>query len=74
VTDIPDEKARIANALLMISDLEGGGYGYMDHRWNQSPGRPFFESLPDRFRHPLMAGFGLLRERWVDWRSMVKQE
>jgi hypothetical protein len=55
----------VANALLMISDLEVDAYDYMDYRWNNSPGQAYFEDLPERFRVPLMAGFDILKERWA---------
>ena len=55
----------VANALLMISDLEGGEFGYMDYRWHHTPGRAYFEDLPERFRPPLMAGFDILTARWA---------
>lgn len=60
------EATAIATALLMISDLEADQYGYMDYRWNFTPGRAFFESLPERFRSPLMAGFDIMRDRWSE--------
>ncbi len=55
----------VANALLMISDLELGDYDYMSYRWQQTPGQTFFEGLPERFRTPLPAGSDILRARWA---------
>ena len=59
----------VANALLMISDLETGEQDYMSFRWQQSPGAAFFEALPPRLGAPLLAGFEILRARWEleDW-------
>ena len=54
----------VSNALLMISDLESDKFDYMSFRWERSPGKPFFENLPEPFKGPIMAGFDLLLARW----------
>lgn len=54
----------VANALLMIADLEGGHMDYMDFRWHHSPGRAWFEALPEHYRTPLLDGFAVLFARW----------
>lgn len=56
----------VANAFLMISDLEVDAFDYMEYRWNRAPGAAFFEDLPDHFREPLMAGFEVLKARWAE--------
>lgn len=58
-----DEVVAVANALLMISDLETDKFGYMDYRWTNSPGEAFFRSLPERLGAPLLAGFRVLHDR-----------
>ena len=57
----------IANALLMISDLEVGDFDYMSYRWNQTPGAAYYQNLPERFRAPLLAGFEVLKARWAEY-------
>lgn len=59
-----DHDTAVANALLMISDLETNDYGYMDFRWTDSPGQAWFEGLPSTLGAPLLAGMAVLRDRW----------
>lgn len=54
----------VANALLMIADLSSGTQDYMDYRWHHTPGRAWFEALPERFRTPLLEGMKLLLAEW----------
>lgn len=48
------------NALLMISDLEGGQMGYTDFRWSDAPGEDWFLALPEPIGPTLLAGFEVL--------------
>ncbi len=61
----------VANALLMIADLDGGGVDYMFHRWDGRPGAAFFTALPADLRDPLLTGFDLLRRHplWAEFRQ-----
>lgn len=52
------------NALLMISDLEGGDFGYMDYRWTEKPGEDWFKGLPELYRGPLLDGMDVILEDW----------
>lgn len=56
------EVVAVANALLMISDLEGNKDDYMSFRWEKSPGEAFFRALPERLGAPLLTGFQLLHD------------
>lgn len=57
------EVVAVANALLMISDLEADKFDYMSFRWEKSPGEAFFRALPERLGAPLLTGYQLLHKR-----------
>ncbi len=52
----------VANALLMIADLDRGRADYMFLRWHRHPGAAFFNALPPDLREPLLAGLAILRD------------